>query len=103
MRFLKILFIFQLSILIPLSGNAQIAAPDFSCIKNDSLFWDFTNDFCGPFEQYVIYFSQNENGPYTILATVTDVNQTFFQHPNPAGNEYFYYITIERDCPGELK
>ena len=98
MRFTKVLFI--ICLLFPLSGNAQINPPEFLCVSNDSLFFEWVDDNCGPFEQFVIHFSTNEAGPYTVLATITNVNANSFHHPNPAGTEFFYFITIERDCPG---
>ena len=98
MCFMRVLFF--LCFLFPLSGNAQINPPEFLCVSNDSLFFEWVDDTCGPFEQFVIHFSTNEAGPYTILTTISNVNANSFHHPNPAGTEFFYFISIERDCPG---
>ncbi|MBK7872077.1 MAG: hypothetical protein IPJ74_16070 [Saprospiraceae bacterium] len=41
--------------------NAQIAAPELICVKNDTLFWNIPNNTCGAFRAYNIYFSQTES------------------------------------------
>ncbi len=82
--------------------QAQVEPPDFLCVKNDTLFWNIPFNDCGPFEQYTIYFSTNENGPFTVLDFTSFMSQDFYHHPNPAGNQYYYYLTSEHDCPGEF-
>jgi gliding motility-associated-like protein len=80
-------------------SNAQILPPDFLCVKSDTLFWNPANNPCGPFEYYEIYFSPDKEGPYVLLARITDPNQHFYS--NPSNQEYFYYLQTIHDCPGE--
>jgi gliding motility-associated-like protein len=81
---------------------AQIEAPDFICTRNDSLFWNLPQNNCGPFNAYLIYASQNVNGPYSVLATITDPGQTAYLHQNPGVNTWYYYMQSDYDCPGEI-
>lgn len=81
--------------------KAQIVPPDFLCVKGDTLFWELPVNTCGPFVSYDIYTSDDINGPYTILASVTDPLQTFFYHPNPAGLLQYYYLLSNFNCPGQ--
>lgn len=84
--------------------HAQINPPDFICVDNDTLKWDMPTNNCGAFISYDIYFSDNINGPYSILATVTDANTNshFHINANSASNLWYYYIESNFDCPGEL-
>jgi hypothetical protein len=79
--------------------SAQILPPDFLCVKSDTLFWSPVNNPCGPFEQYEIYVADDRNGPYVLLAIITDPNENFF--PNPTNRLQYYYLLAIHDCPGE--
>ena len=81
--------------------KAQIVPPDFLCVSGDSLFWELPVNNCGPFVSYDVFFSNNLDGPYSLLAAVTDVNQGFLEHPNPAGQVFYYYLVSNFDCPGQ--
>ena len=81
--------------------KAQIVPPDFLCIKGDTLFWELPVNTCGAFVSYDIYTSDNINGPYSLLALITDQMQGFFHHPNPAGLLQYYYLLSNFDCPGQ--
>ena len=83
------------------SAKSQIEAPVFLCVVNDTLVWDLPMNNCGPFNAYEIYFSLNENGPYQLLTTITNQNQTDFFHNNPTGETYYYFMQSDYDCPGE--
>ena len=83
--------------------NAQINPPDFLCVRNDSLFWEPPINDCGTFISYTIYFSTNESGPYTILDNTGFFTATEYEHPNPGGNLYYYYLVSNYDCPGEIQ
>lgn len=80
---------------------AQIEAPDFLCVNGDTLVWQAPTNPCGPFLSYLVFGSQNINGPYALLSTITDPAQTEFFHQEAAGNPWFYYLQSDLDCPGQ--
>lgn len=79
----------------------QVAAPTFLCVSNDTLFWEIPDNDCGPFNAYVIFASQNEDGPYSQLAVAGDPAQTQFVHQNAGAGLWFYYLESDYDCPGQ--
>lgn len=81
--------------------SGQIEAPNFLCVSNDTLRWELPANSCGPFTAYLVYASQDEDGPYSLLATVTDPAQDFFFHENPGAGTWYYYLESDFDCPGE--
>lgn len=82
--------------------NAQIAAPDFLCVKSDTLIWKVPNNSCGPFVSYDIFFSPNANGPFSLLVSISDPAQTSYFNPNPGGDLRFYYLQSNFNCPGQM-
>lgn len=78
--------------------NAQILAPNFQCVRADSLFWIPTPNACGPFESYDIFVASNEDGPYSLLAQITDQSVTSYHHDDPTGLQWFYYMQSNHDC-----
>lgn len=92
-----------LLLIVKEQSNAQILPPDLYCIKNDTLFWNLPNNNCGPFLSYQIYVSNNKTGPYFLLTSVTNQNQTSFFNSNANGNSLFYYMTSNYNCPGQPK
>lgn len=85
--------------LFPCDVKSQIAPPDLQCIKGDTIIWSLPAESCGPFLSYDIYASQDPNGPFTLLFSVTDPTETFAIHPNSPGIWYYYMISLF-DCPG---
>ncbi len=83
-------------------GQAQVAPPDFLCVKGDTLLWILPVNSCGPFNSYDIYFSTNAGGPFSLLSAITDPAQDFYFDPNPGGETRFYYLVSNYDCPGEV-
>ncbi len=81
----------------------QIPPPDFLCVENDTLKWTPATVTCGAFESYTVYASQNEDGPYVVLAEVTDPTQALFFHDdaNSANIQWYYYIESHHDCLGQ--
>ncbi len=84
-------------------GQAQILPPTLLCVDGTDLIWDIPNNTCGPFQAYEIYFSTNENGPFTLLETITNQSQTVYNHPNPMFETYYYYMVSVFDCPGQIQ
>jgi len=80
--------------------QAQVFSPDLQCVRNDTLYWDTPTNSCGTFNSYDVFFSTEANGPFTLLAEVTDENQTNYYHIN-TGGIFHYYIAGNYDCLGE--
>ena len=85
------------------AATAQIEAPDFLCLRADTLVWTPATNDCGPFQSYDIFFSTSPTGPFTLLQSITDPNQTDFNHENPTGELRFYYLQTSADCPGQTQ
>jgi gliding motility-associated-like protein len=83
---------------IPGALPAQILPPDFLCVSNDTLFWELPVNTCGPFNSYIIYASQNINGPYSVLSTITNAAQTSFFHQDANDQLWFYYMQSDFNC-----
>lgn len=81
--------------------NAQVAAPNLICISNDTLVWETPVNTCGAFQGYEIYASQNPNGPFQLLETITDPNQTRYYHEFVSGMLWYYYMRSNFNCPGQ--
>lgn len=85
------------------SGFSQILTPDFQCVVNDTLFWEPATNNCGPFTAYEIFASTSEDGPYSLLATITDPAEQFFFHSDANNQTWYYYLASDYDCPGETQ
>lgn len=85
--------------------SAQIAAPDLLCTRSESgavvLNWANVAVGCGPFEATEIYSATAPEGPFNLLAEVTDATATTFSDANPAGELRFYFLRYRYNCPGE--
>jgi len=85
------------------NATAQVYPPRFSCIKNDTLVWNLPQpNTCGSFNAYEIYTSPNQNGPYTLLTSITDPIQTRYEDPNPTAELRYYYMQSNFNCAGEV-
>jgi gliding motility-associated-like protein len=94
------MLLFGILLYLPLS--AQIQAPQFLCVRGDTLFWELPSNNCGPFVAYEVWGSQNEVGPYQLLNSVTNPNQDFYFHPNPGGLQWFFFLRSNYTCPGQV-
>jgi len=83
------------------SAFGQIPAPHLYCIKGDTARWDLPAVGCGPVQAYELYYSQNYNGPYVLLTTITDLSQTEFVFTNSPGGVIYYYMQTVAACPGQ--
>ncbi len=82
---------------------AQIPAPSLRCIKRDTLIWDIPTVACGAITNYQIWVSRNLTGPYSVLATITNPNQTRYFHNNIEGGTWYYYMTTTANCAGQTQ
>lgn len=73
--------------------------PEFLCVSNDTLQWNQPPTTCIAFNNYTIFASQDRDGPYTTLATITNPQQTSFFHANAGNDVWYYYLTIDVECP----
>ncbi len=83
-------------------ADAQVYPPDFSCIRNDTLFWTPSQNNCGGFQAYRIYTAPNVNGPFSQLVEITNFSQVNYFHANPSDETRFYYLETIANCPGEV-
>ncbi|MBC6994399.1 gliding motility-associated C-terminal domain-containing protein [Neolewinella lacunae] len=97
--------LFLIGFLVFTSLAAQVAAPDFLCTRSDAgtevLRWNNVASGCGPFQATEILTATDRNGPYTLLAALTDPSTTEYADPNPAGQMRFYFLRYRYDCPGQ--
>ena len=77
---------------------AQVPAPNFRCVRRDTLIWDVPSVSCGTVNSYVIYAARNPQGPYSVLATITNTNQTRYFHNNLEGGTWYYYMVTDANC-----
>jgi gliding motility-associated-like protein len=80
---------------------AQVEPPEFTCVRNDSLFWNIPVVLCGPIQGYNIYRSDAIDGPYTLIDFVTDPAQDIYSHSNPGNLPYYFYLETVANCPGQ--
>jgi len=99
MKNFALILVFSLALASLLNG--QVLPPTLQCVANDSLQWEVPENDCGPFNAYLIYASQNEDGPYDFLAEVTDPNQTVYFHEDAGAGTWYYYMESDYDCPGD--
>ncbi|MBI1226913.1 MAG: T9SS type B sorting domain-containing protein [Bacteroidetes bacterium] len=81
--------------------EAQIMPPNLQCVRGDTLFYVLPTNNCGPFLSYDIWASQSLNGPYTLQGSVTNPTQDFYAFVNPSGQQWFFYMTSNYDCPSQ--
>ncbi|MEM7575380.1 MAG: gliding motility-associated C-terminal domain-containing protein [Bacteroidota bacterium] len=81
--------------------TAQVAAPDFICVTTDSLRWNNVPNACGPYLGTQIFSATDMAGPYSLLTELTDPSAGVFFDNNPSGEQRFYYLQYNYDCPGE--
>lgn len=96
---LRFFLFFGIAYFFTLSLQAQVNAPELSCIKNDTLIWALPTNDCGTFNAYLVYGSTNENGPYNLIANINDPTSTSFFHMEAAGTTWYYYMQSDYNCP----
>ncbi len=95
MKLFRLIFFF---VLCQNALSAQVPAPNFSCVRRDTLIWSKPTVSCGAANSYLIYAARNPQGPYQLLATITNVNQTRYFHNNLEGGTWFYYMQTDANC-----
>lgn len=94
-EFLKLGLVFLLCLFYYSSIQGQVNAPDLYCVKGDTLRWRLPVNPCGPMTAYEIYSATQAGGPYTLLATITDLSQTeYIRQSSPGGTLYYYMRTL---------
>lgn len=81
--------------------NAQVFAPELNCVDNDTLLWTNVLNTCGTFNAYEILVSLSPDGPYSLLATVTNPTQDKFLHTTANDQTWYYYMRGDFNCPGQ--
>jgi len=76
----------------------QVSAPDFLCVKGDTLFWtNPESSSCGLFLSTDVYFSADPGTAFQLLASLTDSTINHYIHSSHSGPAFYYLIT-NRDC-----
>lgn len=83
--------------------SAQVPAPSLTCVRRDTLIWTLPTVSCGAINSYSIYYGRNPQGPYSLLATITNVNQTRYFHNNLEGGTWYYYMETNANCGTQTK
>jgi gliding motility-associated-like protein len=96
---IRLLFCF---LILPLVAFAQIPAPRLTCIKRDTLIWQNPTVSCGAIAGYTIYYARNPQGPYAVLRTLPNPNQTRFFFDNVEGGTWYFYIETSAACAGQF-
>lgn len=86
-----------------LTSQNLIQAPGLQCIKNDTLVWTLPVNTCGPFQNYLIFGSTSPAGPYNLIATIPNPNQTSFFHAAAGTQVWYYYMQSNHTCPGAIR
>ena len=82
---------------------AQVPAPNLTCVRRDTLIWTLPTVSCGAVNSYAIYYGRNPQGPYSLLTTITNVNQTRYFHNNLEGGTWYYYMETNANCGMQTK
>jgi hypothetical protein len=84
-----------------------LPSPDIHCLQvldngDVRLKWNELVDTMNTFEQYLIYTSPNQAGPFTFLDTVNYIDTTNYLHTgaNANANPVYYYMRTLAGCPG---
>ena len=94
--FLLLIFIF-----LKLTSIATVDSPKFTCLSYSSgsadMTWLPVTDSNSEFQNYHLYFSNTRGGPYSLIISYTDINQTFHAHNTVLFllPETYYYIQTE--------
>lgn len=71
--------------------------PELQCIRNDTLIYSPPINQCASLEGYVVFYSEFENGPYSILDSINNPNQLVF--PITGLDEHYFYMESIMSCP----
>lgn len=83
--------------------SAQVPAPNFTCVRRDTLIWTLPTVSCGAINAYLIYVARNPQGPYQLLTTITNSNQTRYFHNNIDGGTWYYYMQTDANCGAQTR
>ena len=100
MKILRLIFFF---VLFHNTLSAQVPAPNFSCVRRDTLIWTLPAVTCGAVNAYLIYAARNPQGPYQLLTTITNPNQTRYFHNNIDGGTWYYYMQTDANCGAQTR
>lgn len=96
--------LFTLLTCIHTTAKAQqfICATNNAVSNNITLVWTSSTNPCGPFVQYYVYASTSSSGPFTIIDSTTNINDTSFVHTGAlvTSSTWYYYVVAIYNCPG---
>ncbi len=84
----------------------QLPPPSLRCISvdnatgNNQLTWISPTDTSNSFNRYYIYYSLNPGGPFILLDSILNHNQTTYTHAGADGNKHpvYYYMKTRSAC-----
>jgi len=86
-----------------------LQSPEFHCVDvldngNTTLTWTPISDPDGYFNSYHIYSSTNVNGPYTVLDSIFNLNQSTYTHSGAGADNQsvYYFIRTRSGCGGQV-
>lgn len=86
-----------------------VPSPDVHCVAvqpngDVTLTWAQPPDTAGTFNSYQIYTSTNANGPFTLLDSIFNYNQTSYTHngANANAGPVYYYVQTRSGCGGMI-
>ncbi|MFN6039711.1 MAG: hypothetical protein ACK452_14670, partial [Bacteroidota bacterium] len=92
-------------IIVRLTPPPVLPSPEIKCISvinptTTSIQWEIPPDPNNTFSKYLIYFSNNLNGPYDTLTTINNYSQNQYTFTNPSGVINNYYFIKSFGCGG---
>lgn len=95
------------TISITVLGLPVVQSPELHCLAVDAaggvtLTWEQPVDTGGTFNSYHIYSSTNPNGPFTVVDSIFNYNQTSYTHAGANANSgpVYYYVQTRSGCAG---
>jgi fibronectin type 3 domain-containing protein len=107
-KYCKFILLTSMFFLFAESKAQNILPPTLTCVINDfvgsniTIEWQNVNNPCGAFVSYNVYAANSVNGPYTLIATITNQAQTTYIDSGAltTNQTWFYYMEAEFNCPG---
>jgi gliding motility-associated-like protein len=97
------------TITIVVLPQAQVLAPDFRCVSvaangDVTLNWIPPQDTANTFDSYHISVSNSIGGPFSLVDSVMDINQTSYTHVGAGANlaPRYYHIKTRSGCFGSF-
>jgi gliding motility-associated-like protein len=98
-----------ITVTIVIKAKPVVGPPDLRCLavqpNGDVLLnWLAPTDTANTFDSYLIYTSTNQNGPYTLVDSIFNINTLSYTHIGAGANNQsiYYYIRTRSGCNGAV-